>query len=121
MQLQLSVMAAYQKAGSLLRVSVSGSYGPFMITRQASMAFLSITLIRLAKFTSSGPVYVTTVIESNIPVGIERNGTLTRDGEPAGPLLFSKKISSANMKNALVKVDLQKNNKLITSETVHLK
>lgn len=121
MPFKLIVSAAYQKNGSTVKISVDGTYG-FQLALKPTLGVVHITLIRLVKITSSGPVYVTTTLEANSFVEITRQGHISQDGPTSqvSPVIYSKKISNDSFIRAQVIVDLYRNRKLIASESVNL-
>jgi len=121
MALKLIVSASYQRNGNIVNVSVDGTYG-LRRSLRSTLGVVTITLVRLLKIASNGPVYVTTTLVKKSIVEIGKDGRFYQDGPSStiNPIIYSEKISKDSFIKAQVIVDVHQGLKLLASEMVYI-
>lgn len=122
MALELIVSAGYQKRGSILRISLTGTYGLQRSLRPTFGCYVSITLARLRGYEDGKSLYLLDTMEFEKKVIISRDGSIVlpiQNGLPEdNHVLIEKQISNTVFRKAHVVVDVYKNKKLLASQFV---
>jgi hypothetical protein len=125
MALELIISAVYQKQGSVLKISLNGTYGFAEALRPTFDCSVSISLVRLLRIETTGPVFVTSPVDFDKKIIINKNGSICRpiSDQPlvnTSPVIISGRIPNDSFIRAEVIVSVFKGKKLKATKSVFL-